>query len=72
MTLGFGCVDELVRKSVVTDVLRRKCYTSTSELRGGVWVPTGSADAPLSHGGPHWDVVDKHGNHRNVRPKVTA
>lgn len=32
--------------------------------RGEVWVAAG----PKGHGGPHWDVVDKNGKHRNVVP----
>lgn len=34
---------------------------------GSIWVPSGLGN--LAHGGPHWDVIDKHGDHRNVRPK---
>ncbi len=34
--------------------------------RGDVWVPTGVG--PLAHRGPHWDVIDKKGKHRNVLP----
>ena len=34
--------------------------------KGKVWVPTGSG--PLAHGGPHWDVIDKTGNHINIMP----
>jgi hypothetical protein len=32
--------------------------------RSSVWVPTG----PKAHRGPHWDVVDRKGKHRNVLP----
>lgn len=32
---------------------------------GAVWVPTGEK----AHRGPHWDVIDKDGNHANVLPK---
>ncbi len=34
--------------------------------KGNVWVPTGPG--PLAHGGPHWDVVDKAGNGKNIMP----
>jgi hypothetical protein len=34
--------------------------------KGKVWVSTGPG--PLAHGGPHWDVTDKNGNHINIMP----
>lgn len=34
--------------------------------KGKVWVPTGPG--ALAHGGPHWDVIDKGGDHINVMP----
>lgn len=34
--------------------------------KGKVWVPTGPG--ALAHGGPHWDVIDKSGDHINVMP----
>lgn len=33
---------------------------------GGVWVSTGKGSR--AHRGPHWDVIDKKGKHRNVLP----
>lgn len=36
------------------------------DQKGNVWVPTGTG--PLAHRGPHWDVIDKSGKHRNVLP----
>lgn len=36
------------------------------DKKGDVWVPTGVG--PLAHRGPHWDVIDKNGDHRNVLP----
>lgn len=36
------------------------------DKKGDVWVPTGVG--PLAHRGPHWDVIDKKGKHRNVLP----
>ncbi len=35
------------------------------DREGNIWVPTG----PNDHGGRHWDVQDRDGRHRNVRPK---
>lgn len=35
--------------------------------KGLWWVPTGNNGS--QHGGKHWDVVDKHGNHENVSPE---
>jgi hypothetical protein len=37
---------------------------------GNVWVPTGrDTDNVKQHGGPHWDVQLRNGDHRNVRPQ---
>ncbi len=33
---------------------------------GNIWVPTGPGQ--LAHGGPHWDVVNPKGRHRNILP----
>ncbi|MGC2572455.1 MAG: hypothetical protein WA364_13170, partial [Candidatus Nitrosopolaris sp.] len=35
--------------------------------KGRWWVPTGNNGS--QHGGKHWDVVDKYGNHENVSPE---
>ena len=37
------------------------------DVKKAVWVPTGHG--ALAHRGPHWDVVDKGGRHKNVLPK---
>lgn len=50
---------------------KKVCHPETGQYgwpdkKGNVWVPTGPG--PLAHGGPHWDVVDKYGDHKNVMP----
>ena len=35
------------------------------DKKGSYWIPAGGSRA---HGGEHWDVVDKAGNHVNVVP----
>jgi hypothetical protein len=34
--------------------------------QGRVWFPTGTGGT--AHGGPHWDVQEKDGSHKNVYP----
>jgi hypothetical protein len=36
------------------------------DSKGNIWVPTGIG--PRAHGGPHWDVIDPQGRHRNIMP----
>jgi hypothetical protein len=36
------------------------------DKKGSVWVATGHG--PLAHRGPHWDVIDLKGKHKNVLP----
>jgi hypothetical protein len=36
------------------------------DKKGSVWIPTGPGR--LAHRGPHWDVVDSKGKHKNVLP----
>lgn len=36
------------------------------DKNGKVWVPTGVG--PRAHGGPHWDVIDPQGKHKNILP----
>ncbi|KAK6512205.1 hypothetical protein TWF481_001096 [Arthrobotrys musiformis] len=41
------------------------------DKRGDIWIPTGQGSGDgrsRPHGGEHWDVISKNGDHRNVYP----